>query len=243
MIKDGVLQNPAPAKIWGQHVHPPLEVGKVGMRQGPYMASADEVYITVHGKGGHGAIPRDVTDPVTIAAQVILALQQVVSRKADPFTPSVLSFGKVEANGATNVIPSEVRIEGTFRTFDERWRYEAHEWIKKIATSTAEAHGGSCSVRVEVGYPFVYNQPELTRNTFAHAVDYLGESNVVELPMRMTGEDFSYYSQHIPGCFYRLGTGNPAKGITSPIHTGTFDIDPEALKTGMGLMAWLALQR
>ncbi len=243
MIRDGVLNNPAPAKIWGQHVHPPLAAGKVGMRQGPYMASADEVYLTIRGKGGHGAIPRDFIDPVTISAQVILALQQVVSRKADPFVPSVLSFGKVVADGATNVIPSEVRIEGTFRTFDEGWRREAHDWIRKIAVSTAEAFGGSCEARVEVGYPFVNNHPDLTRDTFAHAVNFLGEDNVVELPMRMTGEDFSYYTQQLPGCFYRLGTGNAARGINSPIHTNTFDIDPEALKTGMGLMAWLALQQ
>lgn len=242
MIKEGALQNPAPRKIWGQHVHPPLEAGKIGLKPGPYMASADEIYLTIKGKGGHAALPQDVVDPIVIAAHVILALQQVVSRRSDPATPSVLSLGKIIAEGATNVIPDEVYIEGTFRTFDEAWRREAHDLIRQIATQTARAMGGDCDAKVEVGYPFVYNDPELTKNTKSLAIEYLGEENVVDLPLRMTGEDFAFYSQTMPGCFYRLGTGNPEKGIISPIHTPTFNIDEEALKVGMGLMAWLAVK-
>lgn len=241
MIKDGALQNPVPEKIWGQHVHPPLAVGKVGMKAGPYMASADEVYLTVTGKGGHAAIPHNVIDPILIAAHVIVALQQVVSRRADPTMPTVLSFGDIHGHGATNVIPDQVQLKGTFRTFDEAWRKEAHLLIKQIATQTAAAMGGTCAARVEVGYPFVYNNPELTDRTKALAIEYLGADNVVDLPIRMTGEDFSYYSQVMPGTFYRLGTGNPAKGITSPIHTPTFDIDTDALKVGVGLQVWLAI--
>ena len=241
MISEGALKNPAPQQIWGQHVHPPLQVGKIGMKSGPYMASADEVYLTVKGRGGHAAIPQDVIDPVVISAHVILALQQVVARRSDPTIPGVLSFGKVTANGATNVIPGEVYIEGTFRTFDEKWRMEAHDLIRQIATQTARAMGGDCDAVVEVGYPFVDNDPALTERTRQLAIAYLGEENVVNLPMRMTGEDFAFYSQVLPGCFYRLGTGNPAKGITSPIHTATFDIDEDALRVGAGLMAWLAV--
>lgn len=240
MIREGALLQPTPAKIWGQHVHPPLEAGKIGMKQGPYMASADEVYLTVKGKGGHAAIPRNFIDPILIASHIIIALQQVVSRRAEPSMPTVLSFGDIHADGATNVIPAEVRIKGTFRTFDEAWRKEAHELIRQIATQTAQAMGGSCEARVEVGYPFVYNDPELTARTKALAIEYLGEENVVDLPLRMTGEDFAFFSQVMPGTFYRLGTGNPAKGITSPIHTATFDIDPDALKVGVGMLVWLA---
>lgn len=241
MIKAGALKDPVPEKIWGQHVHPPLAAGKIGMKAGPYMASADEVYLTVTGKGGHAAIPYNLVDPILIAAHIIVALQQVVSRRADPTIPTVLSFGDIHGHGATNVIPDKVQIKGTFRTFDEDWRKEAHGLIKQIAMQTAAAMGGSCDARVEVGYPFVYNDPQLTERTRTLAIEYLGADNVVDLPIRMTGEDFSYYSQVMPGTFYRLGTGNTAKGITSAIHTPTFDIDTEALKVAVGLQVWLAI--
>lgn len=243
MIKEGVLKNPAPEAIFGQHVHPPLQVGKIGLKAGKYMASADEMYITVHGKGGHGALPHDCVDPVVIAAHIIVALQQIVSRNANPTTPSVLTLGKINSEGgATNVIPNAVKLEGTFRTMDEKWRMEAHKKMKSIAESIAEGMGGSCDMDIKVGYPFLINHEGLTKKAWDYAVEYLGEENVVELPIRMTAEDFAYYSQEMPACFYRLGTGNPEKGITSPIHTNTFDIDEEALKVGAGLMAWMALK-
>ncbi len=240
MIREGVLKNPDVSRIWGQHVHPPLEAGKVGLRAGPYMASADEVYLHVRGKGGHAALPQNLVDPVLISAQIITALQEIVSRRANPFTPSVLSFGKVEARGATNVIPDLVEIAGTFRTFDEEWRFEAHELIKKIAGGVARSMGGECEAEVRVGYPYVHNDEELTQKTRHLAEELLGAENVVDLPQRMTGEDFAYYGREIPGCFYRLGTGNPEKNILSPIHSATFDIDEDALITGVALEAWLA---
>lgn len=243
MIREGVLENPRPESIIGQHVHPPLEVGKIGMKAGQYMASADELYVTVKGKGGHGALPMDCIDPVVITAHIITALQQIVSRNADPGTPSVLTFGHIASTGgATNVIPNEVKLQGTFRTMNETWRFGAHQRMKKMAESIAEGMGGSCEFDIQVGYPVLHNHEALTEKTRARAEAYLGKENVVDLPIRMTAEDFAYYSQEMPACFYRLGTGNPAKGITSPIHTNTFDVDEDCLALSTGLMAWLALQ-
>jgi amidohydrolase len=243
MIKEGVLENPKPASILGQHVHPPLEVGKIGLRPGMYMASADELYLTVNGRGGHGALPHDCVDPIVITAQIITALQQVVSRNANPSIPSVLTFGHIASTGgATNVIPNEVKLKGTFRTMNEGWRFEAHKRMKKIVSGIAESLGGSAELNIVVGYPVLINHDELTQKVRQRAVAYLGEENVVDLPIRMTAEDFAYFSQHMPACFYRLGTGNKAKGITSPIHTNTFDVDEDCLKWSTGLMAWLALQ-
>ncbi|MEQ8705622.1 MAG: M20 family metallopeptidase [Phaeodactylibacter sp.] len=243
MIKEGVLENPKPENIIGQHVHPPLEVGKIGMKAGQYMASADELYVTVKGKGGHGALPMDCIDPVVITAHIITALQQIVSRNANPGTPCVLTFGHIASTGgATNVIPNEVKLKGTFRTMDETWRFDAHQRMKKMAESIAEGMGGSCDFDIQVGYPVLYNHEELTQKVRSRAEAYLGKENVVELPIRMTAEDFAYYSQEMPACFYRLGTGNPAKGIISPIHTNRFDVDEDCLALSTGLMAWLALQ-
>ena len=243
MIKEGVLENPRPATILGQHVHPPLEVGKVGMRAGNYMASADELYMTVKGKGGHGALPQDCIDPILIAAHILTALQQVISRNADPALPSVLTFGFIaSAGGATNIIPNEVKLKGTFRTMDERWRFEAHQRMKRMAEGMAESMGGACELDIVVGYPVLFNNEALTQKAFRYAEEYLGKENVVELPIRMTAEDFAYYSQEMPACFYRLGTGNPARGITSPIHTNTFDVDEDCLALSTGLMAWMAVK-
>ncbi len=242
LIAEGVLENPAPANIIGQHVLPALETGKVGFRPGMFMASADELYVTVRGKGGHGAVPHETVDPVLITSHIVVALQQIVSRNANPIVPSVLTFGKINSTGgATNVIPNEVKMEGTFRTMDEDWRAKAHSLMKKMAERLAESMGGACDFRIEKGYPFLKNDEALTLRSRQHAVEYLGEANVVDLPMRMTAEDFAYYSQKIPACFYRLGTGNAARGITSPIHTDTFDVDEYSLLVGMGMMSWLAV--
>jgi len=241
MIKEGVLQNPAPAAIFGQHVFPQLSAGKIGVRSGMYMASADELYITVTGKGGHGAMPEMNIDPVLITAHLIVALQQIVSRAASPKVPTVLSFGKVIANGATNIIPNEVKIEGTFRTMDEKWRAEAHVKMKKMAEQLAEAMGGSCDFEIRRGYPYLQNSPGLTEKMRVAAESYVGKENVVDLDLWMAAEDFAYYTQQVDACFYRLGTRNEERGITSSVHTPTFDIDEAALETGIGLMAWLAL--
>jgi len=241
MIKEGVLQNPAPAAIFGQHVFPHLPAGKVGVRSGMYMASADELYITVKGKGGHGAMPEINIDPVLISAHLIVALQQIVSRAASPKVPTVLSFGKIIANGATNIIPNEVKIEGTFRTMNEEWRTQAHEKMKKMAELLAESMGGTCEFEIRRGYPYLENNPELTQRMQSAAQEYLGAENVVDLDLWMAAEDFAYYTQQVDACFYRLGTRNEGRGITSSVHTPTFDVDEDALKTGMGLMAWLAV--
>ena len=243
MIKEGALENPKASSIVGQHVLPELEVGKVGFRSGMYMASADEVHFTVTGKGGHAALPHYLIDPVLITSHIIVALQQLVSRRTKPGVPCVLSFGSVHANGATNVIPNEVHVQGTFRTMDEEWRKEAHIIMKKMAEEMASSMGATCDFRVDVGYPFVYNDDVVTEFARGAAKDYLGEENVVELDMRMTGEDFSFYTQHMPGCFYRLGVGNVAKGLTSGLHTPTFNVDEKCLEVGTGLMAYIAFQQ
>ena len=242
MIKEGVLENPRPVSILGQHVHPPLEVGKVGFCPGKYMASADEIYVTITGKGGHGALPQDCIDPIVIAGYLITTLQQIVSRNANPSMPTVLTFGKINSvGGATNIIPNQVKLEGTFRTMNEEWRFDAHRRMKRIAKGIAENMGGSIDFNIVVGYPNLYNNKSLTHRSKQLAVEYLGADKVVDLPIRMTAEDFAYYSQEMPACFYRLGTGNQEKGITSPVHTNTFNIDEEALKLSIGLMAWLAI--
>jgi amidohydrolase len=243
MIKEGVLENPKPDAVIGQHVMPLIETGQVGFRSGKYMASTDEIYVTVYGKGGHGAQPQQNIDPVLITSHIIIALQQIISRVADPKTPSVLSFGKVIANGATNVIPNEVYLEGTFRTMDEDWRARAHEKMKKMAEGIAEAMGGSCDFNIVRGYPFLINEEKLTAEVRAHAEDYLGKENVLDLDIWMAAEDFAYYSQVSDACFYRLGTGNKERGITSSVHTPTFDVDEESLKLSTGLMAYIALKQ
>ncbi len=243
MIAEGVLENPKPQAVLGQHVMPLIDAGKVGFRAGKYMASTDEIYVTVHGKGGHGAQPQQNIDPVIITAHILTALQQVVSRFADPKSPSVLSFGKVIANGATNVIPNEVYLEGTFRTMDEKWREEAHRRMKKMAEGIAESMGGSCEFNIMKGYPFLINEEKLTAITRSHAEDYLGKENVLDLDIWMAAEDFAYYSQVADSCFYRLGTRNESRGITSSVHTPTFDIEETALELSTGLMAYLAIKQ
>lgn len=243
MIKEGVLENPSPEAIFGQHVMPFIEVGKVGFRSGQYMASCDELFMTVRGKGGHGAQPHQNIDPIAITAQIISALQQVVSRFADPRIPTVLSWGKIIGNGATNIIPDEVYLEGTFRTFNEEWRAQAHEKIVQIAKGIADSMGATCDIEVRKGYPYLVNEPETTNIARKAAIDYLGAENVVELDLWPAAEDFSYYSQVANACFYRLGTGNKAKGIQSAVHTPTFDIDEQALEISIGLMAYIAITK
>lgn len=241
MIQEGVLQNPKVDAILGQHVQPFIDQGKIGVRPGQYMASADEIYLKIKGKGGHAAIPSKFIDPVMIAAQVLTTLQQVVSR-SNPRIPSVLSFGKIIAEGATNIIPDEVIIEGTFRTMNEKWRAEAHEKIKSIVHHTALALGGKAEIDLRKGYPVLFNDEKLTLKSRDYISDYVGEENVVDLDLWMAAEDFAYYTHEVPGCFYRLGTRNEAKGIIHGLHTPLFDIDEDALKHSTGLMAWLAIK-
>jgi amidohydrolase len=241
MIREGVLKNPEVGCIIAQHVFPSMEAGKVGYRSGLYMASADEIYIDVIGKGGHAAMPSDCVDSILAAGQVISALQQITARKAPPSIPTVLSFGKINsAGGATNVIPDRVKLEGTFRTMDENWRAEAHKLIIQIAENTAAGYGAACDVRIEKGYPVLINDPDFTESMSDSMKHYINPENVEIIPMRMTSEDFAFYGQHVPAFFYRLGTGNLQRGITAPVHTPVFDIDETALENGAGLMAYLA---
>ncbi len=242
MIREGVLESPRPAKILGLHTLPELEAGKVGFKAGRYMASTDEVYLTVRGKGGHGATPDLNVDTVLVASHIVVALQQIVSRNAPPNIPTVLSFGRFIANGRTNIIPDEVKIDGTIRTFDETWRKQAHQKITKLAQGLAESMGANCEVFIDPGYPYLINDTSLTAFAENEAKNFLGESQVVELEARMTAEDFAYYSHQIPACFYRLGVKNPEWKEIRNLHTSAFDVDERCLETGAGLMAWLAVK-
>lgn len=225
----------------GQHVRPDIPVGKIGFRSGKFMASMDELFLNVKGKGGHAAMPENAVDPVLIASHIIVAAQQLVSRMGSPKIPSVLSFGKVIADGAINVLPDEVHLEGTFRTLDEDWRKDALLKLEKLVVSIAEGMGGSCELNVKHGYPHLVNDSLLTNDLKTATADYLGNENVVDLDQWMAAEDFAYYSQKNRACFYMLGVGNPEKGIESGLHTPNFDIDESALEIGAGLMAWLAM--
>lgn len=242
MIRDGALNNPQPSGIIGQHVFPLLPVGKVGFREGMYMASCDEIYLRVIGKGGHAAAPDLAIDPILMASHIIIALQQVISRNASPKQPTVLSFGNIVGKGATNIIPDEVNIAGTFRAMNEQWRASALQKIRKMAESIAEGMGGRCEVEISKGYPYLENNPDLTRRIRRAAEAYVGTENVIDIDITLGAEDFSFYSQVIPASFYRLGTSNLAKGINSYVHTPTFDVDEDSLKIGPGLMAWMAVQ-
>ena len=241
LIDEGVIKKINPDSCIAQHVYPELPVGKVGFKKGVYMASTDELHVTVKGKGGHAALPHQLIDPVLISAQIIVGLQQIISRSNNPITPSVLSFGYVDAKGATNVIPNNVSIKGTFRTFDEQWREEAHLKMIKMATSIAKSMGGSCDFEIKKGYPFLINDEEVTSLAIDAAQKYLGEENVVPLDLRMTAEDFAYLSHEYPSCFYRLGTANENK--KSNLHTPTFDIDESSLEIGAGLFSFIAIQQ
>lgn len=242
LIRDGALENARPSGIIGQHVFPLLPTGKIGFREGMYMASADEIYLKVIGRGGHGAAPDLCIDPIVIASHIIIALQQIISRNANPRQPTVLTFGNIIGQGATNIIPNEVNIAGTFRAMNEEWRESGLQKIKKMAESMAEGMGGTCEVDISRGYPYLENNPELTRRIKAAAAEYVGQENVVDIDITLASEDFAFYSQIVPASFYRLGTRSETKGITSYVHTPTFDIDEDALKIGPGLMAWMAVK-
>ena len=237
MIREGVLENPKPELIVGMHVNPQLEKGKLSFRGGKVMASADEIYITVKGKGGHAAAPHQTTDTILVASHIVVALQQIVSRNSNPFSPSVLSICSFNGGFTTNVIPNEVKLMGTFRTMDETWRFRAHELIVQQAASIAIGMGAEIDVKVDVGYPNVYNHEGLNSLAKKEAERFFGKENVEETELRMGAEDFGYYSQLIPGCFFRLGTRNSSRGIVSGVHTPTFNIDEEAIEIGVGAMA------
>lgn len=240
MIAEGVLENPKPEKIFALHVHPGLETGKLSFRNGMVMASADEIYISIKSKGGHAAAPQFTADTILIASHLIISLQQVISRNNSPVNPSVLSITSFQGGHTTNVIPSEVKLMGTFRAMNEEWRFKAHELIKKQTIEIVKAMGAEATIHIDVGYPFVLNDEKLGNAARKKAEEYMGAANVEETELRMGAEDFAYYSHRVPACFFRLGAGNKAKGITSGVHTPTFNIDEGAIEIGMGMMAWLA---
>ncbi|MBP6287523.1 MAG: amidohydrolase [Ferruginibacter sp.] len=239
LIGEGVLEDPKPEKIFALHVHPGLEVGKLSFRNGMVMASADELYISIKSKGGHAAAPQFTADTILIASHLVVSLQQIVSRNNSPFNPSVLSITSFQGGHTTNVIPSEVKLMGTFRAMNEEWRFKAHELIKKQTIELVTAMGAEADIHIDIGYPFVLNDEALGNTARKKAEEYMGAANVEETELRMGAEDFAYYSHKIPACFFRLGAGNKAKGITSGVHTPTFNIDERAIETGMGMMAWL----
>ncbi len=239
LIKEGVLENPKPQAIFGLHVHPQLETGKLSFRGGQVMASADEIYITIKGKGGHAAAPHLTADTILIASQLVVALQQIISRNNNPLSPSVLSITSFQGGYTTNVIPSEVKLMGTFRAVNEEWRFKAHELIRKQATAIVTGMGAELDLHIDIGYPSVFNNELLNEKARALSEEYIGVENVETTEMRMGAEDFGFYTQQIPGCFFRLGSGNASKGINSGVHTPTFNIDEKAIEVGMGMMAWL----
>ena len=239
MIKDGILEDPNPQAIFGLHVHPGLDLGKLSFRKGRVMASADEIYITIRSKGGHAATPHLTADTVLIASHLIVSLQQIISRNNNPISPSVLSICSIQGGHTTNVIPSEVKLMGTFRAMDETWRKKAHELIRKQAVGLVESMGAEIDLHIDIGYPTVDNDPALTEKGWRLAEEYMGKENVSETEMRMGAEDFGFYTQVIPGCFYRLGVRNSEKGIVHNVHTPKFNIDERAIEIGMGMMACL----
>lgn len=241
MIKEGVLLDPAPSKIFALHVLPEMDCGKIGFKAGQYMASTDELYLKVIGKAGHGATPELTVDPVMISACILTSLQQIVSRQAPPYIPTVLSFGRIIGEGRTNIIPGEVNIEGTFRTFNEEWRAKAHERIRLCAEEVARGLGGCCELKIDHGYPFVYNDEDATAQVKDAGLRLLGKGNLEELPLRMTAEDFAYYAQVIPGCMFRLGVRPEGVENPSSLHTSTLAIDEDCLPVGAAMMALLGI--
>ena len=222
--------------MFALHVFPEMEVGRVGFREGLYMASCDEIHATIYGKGGHGATPHKCIDPILIGAEIVTSLQKIVSRKCDPKVPCVLSFGHFEAQGATNIIPSSAHIKGTFRTMNEAWRAEALKLIEQSMTGIVVSAGGTLELEISKGYPYLENDPKTTQSMKSIAINLLGEENVEDLPIRLTAEDFSYYSQEVPVCFFRLGVGNSEQGIVHGVHHPKFNIDNSSLEIGVQMM-------
>ncbi|MBK9147778.1 MAG: amidohydrolase [Flavobacteriales bacterium] len=242
LVKEGVLIDPKPQGIIGQHVTPELPVGKVGFRSGPFMAAADELYLNVKGRGGHAAQRDKLVDPILITAALLPRLYEEARSIVPKGEPMVISFGKLIADGATNIVPDTVRIDGTLRTFNEDLRARLHQLLPRVASEVAHCMNGECEFRLVKGSPVVKNDPELTARMRSVAVGLVGAENVVDMDIRMGAEDFAYYTHVMPGCFFRLGTGNPAKpGTQSGLHTAAFDVDEDALVIGAGMMALGAL--
>ncbi len=239
MLNDPFLQAITFDAVIAQHTYPDLPANYVGLKAGAYMASTDEIYVTISGKGGHAATPHQINDTVLTASQIVISLQNIVSRKAKPTIPTVLSFGKLIANGATNIIPNEVKLEGTFRTFDEAWRKEALTLISSMITTIAQANGCKADVNIVNGYPSLFNNPNLCEEFIPLAKEYLADDKVVELEMRTTAEDFSYFAQRFPSLMYRLGTGGE-EYCSYPLHSPNFNVNEQVFSFAHGLLAYVA---
>lgn len=242
MINDHIFDSIKPDAIIAQHAFPDLQPGMAGFRKGYYMASSDEIYITVNGKGGHGALPHLLKDPILAASQLLVSLQQINTRNQQAGNPTVLTFGKFIANGAVNIIPDQVSIEGTLRTMNEEWREMVHQRIREIAAGIAQAFQVNIEVNRIKGYPSVYNNPDFTEFSKSCALEYLGIEVVKDLDIRMTAEDFSYFSQVAPACMYRIGTGFPDPEKTFPLHSAHFDINPQSYSDAVGLLTYISLR-
>lgn len=235
MIEQGVLDEVD--LIFGLHVTPEIETGSVGICDGPFMASTDEIYFTVHGKGGHAALVNELMNPVLIGNEIITKLSEYIEINKPPEVQTVLSFGRFIAEGLTNLVPDTAEIAGTFRTFDEEWRETAIGEIENIAQKRALLYGASCETHIRRGYPVLINDPEVAGRVRNYAQSILGKTNVLNLSQRMTAEDFAYYLQKKPGLFFRLGSSFPDKAL----HSSRFDIDEKALIHGMELMSLIAM--
>jgi amidohydrolase len=240
IIEAGVLENPKVSRMYGLHVFPELPAGKVGLKEGLYMASSDEIHLQIQGVGGHGALPEKCINPLMMGAEFVLKAQELIKENETDDIPTVLSFGRFEALGSTNVIPSSAEIKGTFRTMNEEWRAEAHQLLGKLAESISLKYNGKANLKISKGYPFLVNSTELTRKLKSSFQHVLGEENVADLPIRMTAEDFAFYSQKIPVCFFRLGTGFSNGRENYSVHHPNFDVDMESLKTGVLSMVFAA---
>jgi amidohydrolase len=242
MIAEGVLQNPKPDEIFALHVYPHLPAGTIGTRAGTYMASADEVYITVKGKGGHAAMPHLCVDPIVIASQLILSLQTMITRIGNPIDHTVFTIGKISGGTKGNIIPDEVKLEGTLRCMNETWRAKCFDVIEKQSKALCQSLGGDAEIKILKGYPCVHNDEVLTKKITTILKAQLGEAKVENLPLRMTADDFAFYSHQIPGSYIRIGTTN-ADGTkyNSPVHTATFDIDESAIQTGVEVICGLVI--
>lgn len=243
MLKEGAIDPTKCKEIYALHVFPSLETGKIGLRSGPYMASSDELYIEVQGKGGHGGMPHLTIDPILVASHIITGIQSIVSRRCDPTIPCVLTIGKINSEGgATNIIPTKVHLEGTFRTMDEKWRAEAHSLIVTYCESVAAAHGAEARVIIKKGYPTLVNDPDMVHKAEKAVARIVGTNNIEYLPIRMTSEDFAWFTQEIKGCFFRLGTGNQRLGITAGVHSSRFDVDEDCLTIGAQCLASICFE-
>lgn len=240
MIADGALENPKVDAIFGQHVAPMVPAGAVGFYPGAMMASADEIYITIKGRSGHAAMPHLTVDPVVAACELVMVLQKVVSRTLDPFSPGVLTVGKIEGGSATNIIPEEVKIEGTLRAMNDEWRRSAHKKIEDIIKGVCLGNGTEYTLRIELGYPALHNDPWATRFAQDAARQMLGTQAVFDAPPMMGAEDFAYYLEKVPGTFWWIGAGTAEQGCMGGLHNPRFTIQEEILPVGSALMAWVA---